>query len=70
MAVLSAPQDQVEETALSLVRDHALRAMDAWHLAAASLTVAKLSEPGEPIAFASRDEAQAEVAVALGFKRI
>jgi len=36
----------------------------------ASLTVAKLSEPGEPIAFASRDEAQAEVAVALGFKRI
>jgi len=35
----------------------------------ASLTVAKLSEPGEPIAFASRDEAQAEVAVALGFKR-
>jgi hypothetical protein len=29
--VLGAPQDQVEQHALQLVRGHALRAMDAWH---------------------------------------
>ena len=68
--VLSAPQDQVEEQALSLVRQHALRAMDAWHLATATLTVPTLAEPGEPIAFASRDHDQAAVAELRGFNRI
>jgi len=33
--VLGAPQEHVEQHALQLVRRHALRAMDAWHLAAA-----------------------------------
>jgi len=70
VSVLSALQEDVEEMALSLVRDHALRAMDAWHLAVASLTIPKLAEAGEPIAFASRDEAQAAVAIVLGFTRI
>jgi hypothetical protein len=70
VTVLSAPQQQVEGKALALVREHALRAMDAWHLATATLTVPTLAEPGEPVAFASRDYEQAAVAELLGFNRI
>jgi uncharacterized protein len=70
VTLLAAQQERVEETALSLVREHALRAMDSWHLAVASLTIPALAEPGEEIAFASRDEAQATIAVLLGFTRI
>lgn len=69
VTVLSAPQEKVEETALSLVREHAIRAMDAWHLAVASLTLPQLAESGEELSFASRDTAQAEVAQLLGFRR-
>ena len=65
--VLGAPQDQVEQHALQLVRQHALRAMHAWHLAVAAIVVPPLLEPGEPRAFASRDEAQRQVAEELGF---
>ncbi len=65
--VLGAPQDQVEQHALQLVRQHALRAMDAWHLAVAAIVVPRLLEPGEPRAFASRDDAQRQVAEELGF---
>ncbi len=70
VTVLGAQQDHVEATALSLVRAHALRAMDAWHLATASLTIPTLAEPGEDIGFASRDDAQTAVAVLLGFARV
>lgn len=70
VTVLRPQQGHVEETALRLVREHALRAMDAWHLSVASLTIPGLAEPGEEIGFASRDEAQAAVAVVLGFERI
>jgi predicted nucleic acid-binding protein len=65
--VLGAPQDQVEQRAFDLVRRHAVRAMDAWHLAVAALVVPPLLEPGELRAFASRDEAQRKVAEELGF---
>jgi hypothetical protein len=44
--------------------------MDAWHLATATLTVPPLAEPGEHIAFASRDDEQATIAELLGFTRI
>lgn len=70
VAVLGAPQDEVEETALRLVREHALRAMDCWHLAVATITVPPLAEPGEEIAFASRDEDQGAVARLLGFTHV
>ncbi len=43
--------------------------MDAWHLATATLTLPPLAEPGEPIAFASRDQEQAAIAELLGFNR-
>ena len=65
--VLGAPQDQVEQHALQLVRQHALRAMDAWHLAVAAIVVPPLLDPGEPRAFATRDRAQRHVAEELGF---
>ncbi len=68
--VLGAPQDQVEQHALQLVRQHALRAMDAWHLAVAAIVVPPLLDPGEPRAFASRDQAQRQVAEELGFDLI
>lgn len=67
VVVLGAPQEQVEEDALELVRRHALRAMDAWHLAVAALVVPPLLEPGEQGGFASRDAAQRQVAERLGF---
>ncbi len=70
VTVLSAPQGDVEDAALEIVRAYALRAMDAWHVAVASLTVPPLAEPDEPIAFASRDDAQAAVAEGLGFRRL
>ncbi len=69
VTVLAAQQEEVEEAALALVREHAIRAMDAWHLAVASLTLPQLAEGGEELAFASRDTAQAEVAELLGFRR-
>jgi predicted nucleic acid-binding protein len=70
VSLLGAPQDQVEDTALQLVREHAIRAMDAWHLAAASLLLPGLAEPGEQLAFASRDAPQSLVATTLGFTHI
>lgn len=70
VTVLGASQEQVEEDALGLVRRHALRAMDARHLAVASLVVPPLLEPGEQRGFASRDGAQRKVAERLGFVAI
>jgi predicted nucleic acid-binding protein len=68
---LVVPQADAEEKTLGLVREHALRTLDAWHLAVASLTVPALAQPEqEEIAFASRDEDQATVAEQLGFKRV
>jgi uncharacterized protein len=68
---LTVPQADVEERTLALMRQHALRTLDTWHLAVASLTVPALAEPEqEEIAFASRDEDQATVAEQLGFTRI
>lgn len=69
VTVLAMDQQRIEQRALDLVREHALRAMDAWHLAVAALAIPPLAEPGEEIAFASRDDAQAAVAVELGFTR-
>jgi predicted nucleic acid-binding protein len=67
VTVLAIAQERVEDLALELVRTHALRAMDAWHLAVAQLTVPELAEKGEEMGFASRDDAQAAVAETLGF---
>jgi uncharacterized protein len=68
--VLSAAQDQLEDIALGLVRERAIRAMDAWHLAVAALMLPGLAEPGEELAFVSRDQAQSTVATLRGFTQI
>ena len=70
VTVVEASQHRVEDEALRLVREHGLRAMDAWHLAVASLTLPRLAEPGEVTGFASRDEAQRAVASLMGFEPV
>lgn len=70
VTVVEASQAAVEEKALDLVREHGSRAMDAWHLATASLVLPELVPQGEAMAFASRDKRQAEVAATMGFEVI
>ena len=67
VTVVAAPQADVEDEALRLVRAHGIRAMEAWHLAVASLTLPTLTESGEEPGFASRERAQAAAAKHLGF---
>ncbi|MGN6188545.1 MAG: type II toxin-antitoxin system VapC family toxin [Conexibacter sp.] len=64
------PIPTVEERALALVRAHGIRALDAWHLAVASIVLPRLADKGEPIGFASRDGDQATVAESLGFAAV
>ena len=70
VTVVAADQEQVELRALRLVRQYGIRAMDAWHLAVATLTSQRLLEPGEEMGFATRDLMQAEIAAQLGFRVI
>lgn len=67
VTLVGCEHELVEELALTLVRSHALRAMDAWHLATARLVSVDLVEPDEPVGFASRDAAQLAAASAMGF---
>lgn len=66
VTVLTAPQHEIERSALELTRAHGLRAVDAWHLAVAALVVPPLAL-GDPMSFASRDAEQARIAESLGF---
>jgi predicted nucleic acid-binding protein len=68
VVVLRPDQIEVETLALALVREHPLRALDAWHLAVAHVAVPALARPQETIAFATRDETQASAAEDLGFE--
>ena len=70
VTLVGVAQDEAEEKALELVRAHGIRALDAWHLAVAALTLPDLVDPGEPSAFATRDASQANVAKSLGFEVI
>ena len=70
VTVIAADRREVEDRALRLVREHAIRAMDAWHLAVAALALPSLVEPGEDAGFATRDEAQASVATSLGLQLV
>ena len=67
ISLVSASQESVEELSLSLVLEHGIRAMDAWHLATGSLAIPSLLETGEDMGFATRDEDQRSVAELLGF---
>ncbi len=66
VTVVTADQAEVEARALQMVRAHAIRAMDAWHLAVATIVLPTLAEPGERSAFATREHGQGAVARALG----
>jgi uncharacterized protein len=68
ITLLATPRDQAERRATEIVYAHALRALDAIHLAIAELAaVPLLDSPGDKIGFASRDAAQSEAALTLGF---
>jgi predicted nucleic acid-binding protein len=58
---------QVERVSTRIVKDHAIRSLDALHLAVAELAATPLLEPGQPLGFATRDDARRAVAEALGF---
>ena len=68
--VIAAPDLEVEAKALAIAREHGLRALDALHVALASIAIPKLADKGEPLGFASRDGDQATVAAALGFAAV
>lgn len=70
VTVIAADQEEVQDRALRLVREHAIRAMDAWHVAVAVLTLPGLAEPGEDVGFATRDVAQSSVAGSLGLRPV
>lgn len=70
VTLLAADQGDVQDQALQLVRAHALRARDAWHLATAALVLPTLAEAGEEVGFASRDRAQSFVAETLGLSAL
>jgi len=70
VTVVAAAQEEIERRALDLVRTYAIRAMDAWHLATATLIAPSLAEPGEEVGFATRDQVQSDVAVALGLQAV
>ena len=70
VTVVAGAQEAVETQALRLVRAHAIRVMDAWHLATATLVAPGLAEPDEEVGFATRDEAQSAVATALGSRAV
>lgn len=68
VTLLAAPRDVVERRATEIVYIHAMRALDAIHLAVAELSAVPLLDgEGEKLGFSSRDAAQAQAAQALGF---
>lgn len=68
ITVLSANQGAVEAKAIALVHEHALRALDALHLAVAELTLPAIAGDAELLGFATRDSDQANVARSLGYE--
>lgn len=70
LVLLDARQAEIEAIALQIVRAHGIRSLDAWHLACAALAAEELLEPGERLAFATRDAEQAAAARQLGFELV
>lgn len=70
VTLLRAEAERVERASTTIVRDHAIRSLNALHLAVAELAAVPLLEPGQRLGFATRDDAQRAVAVALGFESL
>lgn len=64
---LRADVDRVEERATEIVRGHALRPLDALHLAVAELAALPLTEPGRLFGFATGSDLQRAAPTHLGF---
>ena len=62
ITLVAEPQDDVERIALNIVRTDGIRAMDAWHIAVATLALPELSGPGDEAVFVTRDADQAHAA--------
>jgi uncharacterized protein len=67
VTLLRADPEQVERRAMEIVREHALRSLDAMHLAVATVAAVPLLDPGESLGLSSRDDAQRRAGIALGF---
>ncbi len=66
ITLVAEPQEDVERIALHVVRTDGIRAMDAWHIAVASLALPELSGPGDEAVFVTRDGDQARAAERRG----
>jgi uncharacterized protein len=66
ITLVAEPQEDVERIALDIVRTEGIRAMDAWHIAVASLSLPELSGPGDQAIFVTRDTDQAQAAERRG----
>jgi uncharacterized protein len=66
ITLVAEPQEDVERIALDIVRTEGIRAMDAWHIAVASLALPELSGPGDQPVFVTRDTDQARAAERRG----
>ncbi len=67
VTLLRTDHGQVEVRARQIVHEHALRSLDALHLAVAEIAAWPLTEPHEFLGFATRGNAQRNAALALGF---
>ncbi len=66
ITLVAEPQDDVERIAHNIVRTDGIRAMDAWHIAVASLALPELSGPSDEAVFVTRDADQARAAERRG----
>ncbi|MGH3977802.1 MAG: type II toxin-antitoxin system VapC family toxin [Pseudonocardiaceae bacterium] len=66
VTLLRADAEQVERRAIEIVRRHALRSLDALHLAVADLAAIPLLDAGDKLGLASRDDAQRAAGEAMG----
>jgi uncharacterized protein len=66
ITLVAEPQDDVERIAHDIVRTEGIRAMDAWHIAVASLALPELAGPGDQAVFVTRDGDQARAAERRG----
>jgi uncharacterized protein len=66
ITLVAEPQDDIERIALDIVRTEGIRAMDAWHIAVASLALPELTGPGDQAIFVTRDRDQARAAERRG----
>lgn len=66
--MVDADHAEVERVALGVVRQHGIRALDALHVAVASLVLPQLSSAFDEAVFVTRDDQQAAAAEALGLR--